>query len=461
MSITLQTVSSGYNLSVINNNFQRLEDALNSNLLWRTGSVAGEAKMSRDLDMDGHNLLNIGTDLSLPGSLITVGQADLRYYNVAGDTLEGDMDAGEHKITSLAAPSSPTDAARKKEVDEETSARQNADASLQAQITGDTPLEASAFSQISWHAPNIPNSVTIPPNKNAWSFGPQMEVEEGQVVTVSEGSSWTIADGRLVEDEDLHQLIAGTIRTPDGSVVVDITDVGKASDVSALATRVGATEASISSLTSRMSTEESKVQSVAKGGTGATTAATARTNLGAAALGANSDITSLAGLTTALSVGQGGTGATTAAGARTSLDAFQNTGVTDASNAATGKVGEFLSNTGTAANAVSGGVANYATLTLTPGDWEVSGGIQANPTGQSSAWSQLNASISLTSGTGGIFPYLTIIRTSFNANGGQAISTPIRRVSVSASTPVYLVAGATFPDGTMPIQGFIQARRIR
>lgn len=46
------------------------------------------------------------------------------------------------------------------------------------------------------------------------------------------------------------------------------------------------------------------------GGTAAATAAGARTNLGAAASGANSDITSLSGLTTPLSVGQGGTGVT-------------------------------------------------------------------------------------------------------------------------------------------------------
>jgi hypothetical protein len=51
--------------------------------------------------------------------------------------------------------------------------------------------------------------------------------------------------------------------------------------------------------------------SVARGGTGSSTAAGARTNLGAAALGANSDITSLSGLTTALTVAQGGTGAAT------------------------------------------------------------------------------------------------------------------------------------------------------
>jgi hypothetical protein len=50
---------------------------------------------------------------------------------------------------------------------------------------------------------------------------------------------------------------------------------------------------------------------VADGGTGASTAANARTNLSAAASGANSDITSLTGLTTPLSQAQGGTGTTT------------------------------------------------------------------------------------------------------------------------------------------------------
>lgn len=49
---------------------------------------------------------------------------------------------------------------------------------------------------------------------------------------------------------------------------------------------------------------------VGSGGTGAASAAGARSNLGAATAGANSDITSISGLTTALSVTQGGTGQT-------------------------------------------------------------------------------------------------------------------------------------------------------
>ena len=53
---------------------------------------------------------------------------------------------------------------------------------------------------------------------------------------------------------------------------------------------------------------------IASGGTSSTTASSARTALSAAASGTNSDITSLTGLTTALSVAQGGTGVTTSTG---------------------------------------------------------------------------------------------------------------------------------------------------
>lgn len=65
--------------------------------------------------------------------------------------------------------------------------------------------------------------------------------------------------------------------------------------------------------------DPSGVVGIGQGGTGAATATAARNNLGAAASGANSDITSLSGLTTPLSVAQGGTAGTTAAAARSSL----------------------------------------------------------------------------------------------------------------------------------------------
>jgi hypothetical protein len=72
---------------------------------------------------------------------------------------------------------------------------QAGDANLQEQLTGKVPLEASAFSPVSWHDQSIDNSVTIPDNKNAWSFGPTVTISVGQSVTIGDGSYWTIANG--------------------------------------------------------------------------------------------------------------------------------------------------------------------------------------------------------------------------------------------------------------------------
>lgn len=75
---------------------------------------------------------------------------------------------------------------------------------------------------------------------------------------------------------------------------------------------------------------------VANGGTGGTSAETARSNLSAASSGANSDITSLSGLTTALSIAQGGTGQTTGNAALNALLPSQTT-----------NSGEYLTTNGT------------------------------------------------------------------------------------------------------------------
>ncbi|MGB4966668.1 MAG: tail fiber domain-containing protein, partial [Candidatus Saccharimonadales bacterium] len=106
--------------------------------------------------------------------------------------------------------------------------------------------------------------------------------------------------------------------------------------------------------------------SVANGGTGATTAAGARTNLGAAASGANSDITSLSGLTTALSVGQGGTGAATAQGAINNLSGLTTNGDilyhngTNTTRLARGTNGQCLSSTATSIQWASCGLGAEA-----------------------------------------------------------------------------------------------------
>lgn len=198
MSIELDDVSSGYNISAVNANFQKIEDELNNNVLRRNGLGVGDSnEMYNNLDMNSFAILNAATDVGNPSSLLTVAEGDARYYNITGDTLEGTLNANQQRITGLPISSANTDAVRKSELTDEINARASGDANLQAQLTGNVPLEASAFSVISWHDQSVNNSVNIPNNKNAWSFGPTVAIDLGQVVTIGTGSFWTIANGEV------------------------------------------------------------------------------------------------------------------------------------------------------------------------------------------------------------------------------------------------------------------------
>jgi hypothetical protein len=112
---------------------------------------------------------------------------------------------------------------------------------------------------------------------------------------------------------------------------------------------------------------------VNQGGTGSTTASAARASLSAAQSGANSDITSITGLTTALAINQGGTGSTTASAARAALSAAQSgansditslSGLTTPLSPAQGGTG---SNVLTNNSVVVGGGAGAAVKLVAPG----------------------------------------------------------------------------------------------
>lgn len=193
--ITLDPITSGYNLSKINTNFDKIENAVNDDVVHRAG---GNNTMLQDLDMNSFALLNVQVDVNDPSSLLTVGDGDARYYNIDGDTLTGTMNVSGQVVTGLRLAVQPTEAVRNSQLTDEVAARTAADESLQAQVSGGAPLEASAFSPISWHDQSIDNSVVIPDNKNAWSFGPTMTISPGQTVTIGTGSFWTIANGEVV-----------------------------------------------------------------------------------------------------------------------------------------------------------------------------------------------------------------------------------------------------------------------
>lgn len=135
-------------------------------------------------------------------------------------------------------------------------------------------------------------------------------------------------------------------------------------------------------------------------------------------------------------------------------------GTTTNDNAQAGSFGEYVSNTNTAISPTNGTPFNAASLTLTAGDWDVSGSISyINGVGTIS--STMNASLSLTTATQNAA--IGFMTSAPNVTATTALttrmSTPVARFSLSAPTTIFLVGVTTFSGGTTTSDGLIRARR--
>jgi hypothetical protein len=142
-------------------------------------------------------------------------------------------------------------------------------------------------------------------------------------------------------------------------------------------------------------------------------------------------------------------------------------GTTTNNSANTGSVGEYISSTvgNTTASLTTGVTANLTSLSLTAGDWDVSGSVQFD-VGATTNITYWYSSISTTSATlGG------------NANSNNSTSptaagtvfgaiaftlqSPTVRISIASTTTVYLVTNVGFTISTVNAGGTIRARRVR
>ena len=173
---------------------------------------------------------------------------------------------------------------------------------------------------------------------------------------------------------------------------------------------------------------------ITKGGTGAADAATARANLGAAVSGSNGDITALTGLSGGIS------------------------GRTDGVAAAAGVVGEVLSAaTAAAVSVTSGTPLNVLSLSLPAGEYELESALLVTNSGNVTA---LSFGVSSTSAVLPSNWYDLYSITTTLAAGNSSRQGMSRRLRLSATTTVYLVAQASF-TGTCTAQGYIRAMRVR
>lgn len=214
--------------------------------------------------------------------------------------------------------------------------------------------------------------------------------------------------------------------------------------------------------------------SVSQGGTGGNTQPTARSGIGAAASGANTDITSLGGLITPLSVAQGGTGGATPAAARGGISAAvvgANNDITSLTNllngitgtvlgtaAAAGVVGQEVSaSSGSAVSLTSGTLTNIVSISLPAGDWELESALRVTNAGNITLLNFGVGSASATLPTDWWDRYNITTTLAAGTSTRQGMS---RRVLLSSTTTLYLVAQATFTS-TCTADGYIRARRMR
>lgn len=141
-------------------------------------------------------------------------------------------------------------------------------------------------------------------------------------------------------------------------------------------------------------------------------------------------------------------------------------GSVDASAVKAGYIGEILSSTVASASAVSlttNTAANVTSLTLTPGDWDITA-VADFQFAASTSYTALQAGLSTTSQTLGSQDTFKTIATAANvptAAFDPNLVVPIMRLSVAANTTVYLVAKAVFTVSTLKAYGSIRALRVR
>lgn len=137
-------------------------------------------------------------------------------------------------------------------------------------------------------------------------------------------------------------------------------------------------------------------------------------------------------------------------------------GVTTNSSAGAGIIGQYISSvigSGSGVSLTTGTGANVTSISLTAGDWDVSGIVSYTGTAVTTV---TTSGISTTSATtSNIGDAAVQSPTGPNAAADSSFSIPGYRLSLSGTTTVFLVAKASFSGSTLNAYGRISARRVR
>lgn len=132
-------------------------------------------------------------------------------------------------------------------------------------------------------------------------------------------------------------------------------------------------------------------------------------------------------------------------------------------NPQAGSIGEFPAPTNlTNVSLTSGAAANVSSVSLSAGDWEISGVIQFNPAGTTVLTAQV-AGINATSATVPALPNYSQLTSgnTVQAGIGSVVVSPSVRITLASTTTVYLIAEGVFTTSTCTASGWMHIRRPR
>jgi hypothetical protein len=149
----------------------------------------------------------------------------------------------------------------------------------------------------------------------------------------------------------------------------------------------------------------------------------------------------------------------TLTGALTPAQVAGIVGTTTNNNAAAGSIGEYVTASGASVPFTNNVQVNIASITLTPGDWDVNCNCSFSPS--TSNLSTVQAGISSTSGVLPAFAQKAVISSGSANLSVTNIHVSPQRFLLTTTTTIFLVADASFTSGTCSGDGTIRARRMR
>lgn len=138
-------------------------------------------------------------------------------------------------------------------------------------------------------------------------------------------------------------------------------------------------------------------------------------------------------------------------------------GTTTNNDAATGSVGEYITNTTNTVSLVSATAKTLTSISLTAGDWDVWGEMVTNPAGGTTG-TLIQGAINTVDNTMPSSPAggaMLLMQYAIGAGAQQIFPVGRTRISIASTTTIYLIGRADFAVSTMTANGFIAARRVR